>query len=612
MRKSLSNLILTLFFLASAGMPSFAGNVQVSNLTQLQAASLIQDVTIEVVSNIDMKGEKIPLPKGCMLRLAGTLSNGTIVGNHTGIQSDKAGVFKHVTFQGSFSGRPDIAWFSIEYGRVLDNAPELNSALQLTALCTDKVLTLPAEKTVYVRSDTDHSSWRDFLRTGTVEIRSGVTFDLNGSTIRCLSNGSHQYNILFSRDAQDIVIRNGSIRGDLAAHTGSRGEWGYGIALQGVKNFVLEDLECFECWGDGIDIQVSSDGDGNEQSAVTRAGHCRNGIIRNVYCHDNRRQGMSVQGILDLLVINSRFARSKGTDPQSGVDIEPYSENNIVAHVVFEGCRFEENAHSGLILSGKSIYDVKVEDCIVCNNRGWDISVQGRNIQVLNCKSVKGQKNPGVRIVGDCENLIIRDCDLKSVYAQGFQPGHSVKNVIVENCRFSWDGESVSSGFSDDKSLAGCDISFEGCVFDFYTGRFSDGNMIYQSDNPGYRYSYKKCTFNCGGEPARITNSQLFDRCVFNDCKNMFVITSPSAENRISLKRCTVKGTSSESFVNVYSPVDNAAVSADFRGTTFSGETGASNPVIITAPRRIKVTVENVKRKYRKKMASRQCDVQYK
>ena len=553
--------------------------IPVRNLFQLEMTVAANTKTIIIESDIDLEGKRINLGECQVVKINARLSNGIIIGNHLKIESSKGHCFQNIQFQGSYRGKPDIDWFDVQYDIVYDNARELNYALQLTSLCEKKRLLLPAGKTIYVRSDIEQSKWRDFLRTGTVVIPSGVTFDLNGSTIRCIPNKSHQYNILFSRNTHNIIIRNGKVQGDLKSHKGDKGEWGYGIELQGVDGFVLENLECCECWGDGIDIQVSSDGDGNEYSSKTIRGHCKNGIVRNVYCHDNYRQGMSVQGILGLKVIRSTFSKSEGTNPQCGVDIEPYTSNNVVAHVVFDGCQFDHNVNSGLLLWGESIYDIEIANCLFSKNSGWDLSIQGNEIEVRNCKSVGKGESVGVRIVGDCEDVVISKCDLKGVYAQGFSKGKIVRNVKFNECIFFWDGKKHANAFSDEGSLEHSDITFNKCSFDFSTGQFGDGNMVYQTQGMDYHYNYDNCTFNCGSDLVRLNSTQNFNGCKFYDCKGLLVVLSASAPNKMEFKNCWVDNATILPKVYFFSQDDNISVDVNIDDSHFCKKRKKSDSV---------------------------------
>ena len=584
-------LLLTMF--ASLNL---SANVS-STLYRVETLSQLVDAAhnsrrIHIVSDINLKGCEINLSHCRYFEVEGRLTNGVIIGNRTKIESVKEDCFDNVHFRGTFKGEPNISWFHIEYNREVDNSTNLNSALELASCSSIKHLSLLNKSVIYVRSDVDDSKWRDFLRKGTVEIPSGVVFDLNESVIRCLPNGSHQYNILFSRNTQDIVIRNGKIQGDMNDHKGVNGEWGYGIELQGVKGFLLENLECCDCWGDGIDIQVSSDGDGIEWSTKTQKGHCKEGVIKNVYCHNNRRQGMSVQGIIGLKVEGSRFSRSHGTNPQCGVDIEPYTENNIVTHVIFDKCEFDNNVNSGILLFGNSISDVRIKNCSFSDNSGWDISLQGKSLNVANCFGPEGDSSPSIRILGNSENVLIKNCCLQTIIAQSFTKGSGVNSVRVEECKFTWNGKKTAHGFSDDNSLMTCDMFFLKCIFDFNTGTFTDGNMVYQSHDNGYHYTYNNCTFNLGGELLRFNGSQSFYNCLFSDCGGLFTVLAPTAINTITFEKCKVTSNNDNGVISLYSP-DEATIEANLRQTRIQNKNNQLIPVIVKSNRPVRMMINS-------------------
>lgn len=593
-------------FFAAFVLPLNYNNVEateyVSNLAELRRAVLNKGNRVVVNHTICLENSELSFAENVVLVLNAKVSDGTLVGDKTKIESSYKTIIDNISFKGSFVGAPESKWFNLIPNEVVDNAPALNSALQLASLSSVKELVLPKEEVYYVRSDIENSSWRDFLRVGTIEIKSGVTFDLNGSTIRCLPNSSHQYNVLFARNAESITIKNGRIQGDRLSHRSTVGEWGYGIELQGVKCFVLENLECFDCWGDGIDIQVSSDGNGDDNSMKTQVGHCLNGLVKNVHCHHNRRQGMSVQGVIGLKVLNSRFSSSSGTNPQSGVDIEPYTINNVVSHVSFDNCEFDNNAHCGMTVSGESVKDISINNCLFYGNQGWELSLRGKCIRVNGCYGKEGYQKPGVRIVGDSEDIIISNCDLQNIYAQAFKSGKHIKEVHIKECCFSWTSRTKSSGFSDDGSLSSSRIDFEKCVFNFNTGSFSDGNMVYLSGNENYKYYYKNCTFNFGGQRARLTNTQSFDKCVFNDCSSIWFIANPSINNTLQMKGCSIYDISEDSIVNIYSPKDGAVISVDLRRTSFRVRPGKA-PSVFSSSRKTRVEIQSINREYKKSLS---------
>lgn len=395
------------------------------------------ELKVLIDKEYDLGGDTLRVPSGMILKFIedGTLMNGVLVGDSTIIEARLPfPIFKNMEFEGSFKGRVKSHWFPLKYGVQVDNSKELNSALQLTYLSSIKTLKLKNNKTLFVRSDIETSNTKDFLRAGTVEIKSGVCFDLNRSTIRCLPNNAKAYNIIFSRCSDSIIIRNGVICGDGGKHTGNHGEWGYGIELQGVHGFILEDLVCKCCWGDGINLQVAFDGDGNPSSNLTHNGHCIDGLIKNVKCSHNRRQGLSVEGVIGLQIIKSRFCHTDGTNPRSGIDIEPYTNNNLVRDVFIEKCIFENNAYSGILLMGSNVSNININACQFKNNRRADLVLKGENIKISNCK----HRQIKLCLVDKCTDVRVIDSAINRFETVNFSTRDFPKDISFMDSKIAY------------------------------------------------------------------------------------------------------------------------------------------------------------------------------
>lgn len=479
-----------------------------------------ENATYIIKEIIDLKGDTLSIPYNSTLCFkGGELNNGIIIGHNTTIDSKERTVFRRTKFEGSFVGIIKESWFPLKYGKYLDNSFELNSALNLAHLSDNKCFQLAPSKVLFVRSHIDNTIWQNYLREGTVEIKSGVTFDLNGSTIQCMTNSSRNYNILFSKDQQDICIKNGIVCGDLLTHTGIDGQWGHGIALEGVKNYRIENVECKYCWGDGVNLQVSHNGDGDEKSTLTTSGHCMNGKLVNVNCHHNRRQGMTIGGALYLEVVGCSFSNTKGSNPQTGVDIEPNKDVNIVAHVEFRDCRFYSNEKQGITVSGDSVYDILISNCEYSGNGQYDISVRGKNVRIENCYSPSDNQHLKVRFVANAEGITVKDCVLSAIYAQHSKIGDYVREVSIQGCRFDWSNSSAEIGLRDDKKLNECSMAFENCVFAFKTLPKGGRRVSFSPLASKKNYSFNHCMFDCAKEEIEVSRVLRFQECSFNNTK---------------------------------------------------------------------------------------------
>lgn len=222
-------------------------------------------------------------------------------------------------------------------------------------------------------------------------LKSNITIDLNGATIKCIANNRKNYNIFTLQSVHNVCIKNGNIEGDSTTHTGNLGEWGYGIALRDTNNIILKDLYITKCWGDGINIKGY---------LTTDIANNSNIIISNCTCDDNRRQGMSIEHGQFITIEDSSFINTGSSivvAPGSGVDIEPASFENV-NDCYFNRCKFNNNYGSGIDLidssssdlSTHNVYNITIDSCVIKNNDGTNIQSElliqkASNTIVKNC-----------------------------------------------------------------------------------------------------------------------------------------------------------------------------------------------------------------------------------
>lgn len=249
-------------------------------------------------------------------------------------------------------------------------------------------------------------------------IPSNKNVDLNESTIKCITNSRQNYNIFTIAEKENIILKNGTIIGDRATHTGATGEWGYGVAIKSSTNITLDNLKISECWGDGINLNNNGNG-----SILNK-----NITINNCICDSNRRQGMSIENGDIINVINSQFNNTGNnnlhTAPSAGCDVEPGSYQNV-KNVLFDNCSFNSNYGAGLLLDGTNVSLITVNNCKLINNKqnGSNSSLailDSKDIKVLNC-------------IGEREVVETSHSFSVPVYAQGnvtFR-GNSFKNMFL-------------------------------------------------------------------------------------------------------------------------------------------------------------------------------------
>ena len=248
-------------------------------------------------------------------------------------------------------------------------------------------------------------------------IPSNKNVDLNESTIKCITNSRQNYNIFTIAEKENIILKNGTIIGDRATHTGATGEWGYGVAIKSSTNITLDNLKISECWGDGINLN------NNGNDSILN----KNITINNCICDSNRRQGMSIENGDIINVINSQFNNTGNnnlyTAPGAGCDVEPGANQNV-KNVLFDNCSFNSNYGAGLLLNGTNVSLITVNNCKLINNKQ---NASNSSLAILNAKDIKVLNCIGEREEETNSNFSV------PVYAKGnvtFK-GNSFKNMYL-------------------------------------------------------------------------------------------------------------------------------------------------------------------------------------
>lgn len=228
------------------------------------------------------------------------------------------------------------------------------------------------------------------LETTGLVVPSSSVVDVNFATIQIATTNRQNYHGFTLKNVNNVTIKNAVIVGDNSTHSGSDGQYGYGVALLHASNVHLENLNISKCWGDGINLNNSTGSAGSDNENI---------YIDECICDDNRRQGMSVESVDGLVVTNSKFINTGHTvytSPCSGVDIEPGNSYNLCQNIEFNNCIFEGNRRSGLIATNSTIINhVQVRNCNLVNNMQGQESVndhgnisfvRGQYILIENCR----------------------------------------------------------------------------------------------------------------------------------------------------------------------------------------------------------------------------------
>lgn len=143
-------------------------------------------------------------------------------------------------------------------------------------------------------------------------------------------------------------------------------EYRHCISMMSCNNINIYGLKLMDSGGDGILVA--------SWTGIAYQRYCENIFLKDIWCDNHYRQGISVISAQHLRVENCWFTNTVGTAPQAGIDIEPNQPFERLIDVVFDKCRFTGNAGSGILIAPISIdsttlpMDVIFNNCYVSDN----------------------------------------------------------------------------------------------------------------------------------------------------------------------------------------------------------------------------------------------------
>lgn len=242
--------------------------------------------------------------------------------------------------------------------------------------------------TIYIPAGEYHinaESREGFCGFGGLVLTDGQTLIMDPDTkLIAIGNSSENSQVIFAFGRNNIRISGGQIIGERNSHTGSGGEWGHGISIQGCKNVIIENVEVSQCWGDGIYLGLY---EGWDSAGKQKNFYGSNITIMNCNLHNNRRNNLSITDVDNVTVYKCQFSYAKGTDPQYGIDIEPnLPRQHTCEKITLTNCTFTGNAKAsmGIITSAR---DITLENCTLDGNF---YNMAGKNV-VLRKTTIKGE-----------------------------------------------------------------------------------------------------------------------------------------------------------------------------------------------------------------------------
>lgn len=262
------------------------GILHVSSISDLQAYN---GVANRIIVNDALKGGSFNLVKGSYKANGGTIFVASGLGGRN-------------YWRRSYKGQLNVKWFGAKGDGITDDTKAIQDAFNAGA---NKEVNIPDGKYMI------NALVGVFPQSNTT-----IKFAKNAQ-LNVIPNSSVNYNCINVKNVNNVTLMDPTVIGDRLDHTGSKGEWGMGISIIGAsKNIKIISPKTTNCWGDGIYI------DG-----------CSDIYIENMFSDNNRRQGMSVVSVDGLFVNGALVINSNGTPPQSGIDIEPDYDTDILNNI---------------------------------------------------------------------------------------------------------------------------------------------------------------------------------------------------------------------------------------------------------------------------------------
>ena len=197
------------------------------------------------------------------------------------------------------------------------------------------------------------------------------------------------------------------------------GEWRHCVNIIDSHNISIYDLKAKDSGGDGFYVGGSS--------------YSSNISLVNCIADNNRRQGLSIVSVKNLLVQGGEYNNTNGTNPAFGIDIEPNYDTDKIENININNVKTSGNARGGLTISllkcGQPI-SINISNYTSVND-----SIDGVGAILLN-------SSPGKNCQGsvNINNINIIESKGNGLYIQDWSDYNAklnIDNIYISNCGFA-------------------------------------------------------------------------------------------------------------------------------------------------------------------------------
>jgi len=408
-----------------------------------------------------------------------------------------------------------------------------------------------------------------------------ILIDFYGSTIQLAANDYAYYDVIKATNCSNVVLRNGVLIGDRMTHDYSQvdadntHEFGYGINSNQSKNVLIHNMDISNMTGDAVFNRSG------ESGGTT--------TVRNCNLHHCRRQGLTILDSDITKVENTEihhigtFDGIAGTNPMSGIDIEPDSGTFVANSVILDNVNIYDTTRWGVV-NGKSnaneikIYNSNIEDLNIVsyfeayntklnynrdNEAGMVLTALIDNCHLnfikWNQVTIKGETsilNSTLEGIGEKKTT--------QIFIEGVP---TIKNTILKNILGRTGNLSASSGDAGivypEGYVSSADShnnTFENCVVWLSNATFDEKNTVFKNSRivAYYETIFKNIQMvNCttAGLQSPSYTAYTFENCNL-DLKDMFY----NDIKKIYNSQVTVKNVETINCFGTGSVIDNSTI----------------------------------------------------
>jgi hypothetical protein len=317
------------------------------------------------------------------------------------------------------------------------------------------------------------------------------------AVLKAIPTTTEKNAVILISGVSNVGLSGGTIIGERDGHIGTTGEWGMGIRVEkGSSAVSIENMTIKDCWGDGIYL-----GDTPAVSDV---------VVDNVIADNNRRQGLSITNANNVIISNSVFKNTNGTNPQAGIDLEPNTDQ-VIEDIQMINIENYGNVGPGLLFSGTkgTVQRVTVTGSDFSNNTAnMGIRILAANDLAFDRSTVSGNRS-GIEIIKDAYNLTFTNMLITENLLQGVELVTTNQVTGVENVIFE-DSVISNNSQSSPSSCMGARVINKDTTGYIKNVQFNNIQFIDDQTTPTQRYGVSIGTTN------DISGVEVNSNCIFS------------------------------------------------------------------------------------------------